>query len=153
MILEYVILPSANKLYGDDDFIFKQDLGPVHSAKTTIYWFVGQDITVLDWPDLNPIDSLRGLVKRKMRNTRPNNTDDLKAAIKVIWATVTPQQCQRLIISMPCLNDAVIHAKGAPMKYQVHNRTFLSEGGNFCIVNPFLLDLTRYSKIFDFHEL
>ncbi len=30
-ILEHFILPSADKLYGEADFIFQQDLAPVHS--------------------------------------------------------------------------------------------------------------------------
>ncbi len=38
-------------------------------------------------PDLNPIENIWGIVK-KMRNTRPNNADDLKAAIKATWASL-----------------------------------------------------------------
>ncbi len=57
-------------------------LAPVHSAKTTSKWFADHDITVLDWPanslDLNPIWNLWDIFKRKMRNSRSNNTDDLK---------------------------------------------------------------------------
>ncbi|KAG1924767.1 hypothetical protein F2P79_025946, partial [Pimephales promelas] len=34
-ILEHFMLPSAEKLYGDEDFIFQHDLAPAHSAKTT----------------------------------------------------------------------------------------------------------------------
>ncbi len=34
-ILEHFMLPSADKLYGDADFIFKQDLAPAHTAKGT----------------------------------------------------------------------------------------------------------------------
>ncbi len=67
------MLPSADKLYGDADFIFQQDLAPAHS------WFNDHGVTVLDWPaklpDLNPIENLSGIVKRKMRDTRPNNAD------------------------------------------------------------------------------
>ncbi|KAJ8410408.1 hypothetical protein AAFF_G00203890 [Aldrovandia affinis] len=48
-----------------------------------------------------------------MRDSRPNNADELKAAIKATWASITPQQCHRLIASMPRRIDAVIHAKGA----------------------------------------
>ncbi len=34
-ILEHFMLPSADKLYGDADFIFQQDLSPAHTAKGT----------------------------------------------------------------------------------------------------------------------
>ncbi len=37
--LEHCMLPSADKLYGDADFIFQQDLAPAHTAKGTKSWF------------------------------------------------------------------------------------------------------------------
>ncbi len=55
-----------------------------------------------------------------MRDTRPNNADDLKAAIKATWASNTSEQYHKLIASMPRRIDAVIHAKGGPTKYWVH---------------------------------
>ncbi len=123
-LLEHLILPSADKLYGDADFIFQEDLAPAHTAKGTKSWFNDHGVTVLDWPanspDLNPIENLWGIVKRKMRDTRPNNADDLKAAIKATWASIPPQQCHKLITSMPRRIEAVIKAKGAPTKYWVH---------------------------------
>ncbi len=80
-ILEHFKLPSADKLYGDADFIFQQDSAPAHTAKTTSKWFTDHDITVLDWPanmsDLNPRWNLWDIFKRKMRNSRSNNTDEL----------------------------------------------------------------------------
>ncbi len=112
---------SADKLYGDADFIFQQDLAPAHTAKGTKSWFNDHGVTVLDWPanspDLNPIENLWGIVKRKMRDTRPNNADDLKATVKETWASIPPQQCHKLITSMPRRIEAVIKAKGAPTKY------------------------------------
>ncbi len=123
-ILEHFMLPSADKLYGDADFIFQQDLAPAHTAKGTKSWFNDHGVTVLDWPanspDLNPIENLWGIVKRKMRDTRPNNADELKATVKETWASIPPQQCHKLIISMPRRIEAVIKAKGAPTKYWVH---------------------------------
>ena len=76
-ILEH-LLPSADELYGDADFIFQQDLAPVHTAKSTKTWFNDRGITVLDWPanspDLNPIENLWGIANRKMRDrTMQNN--------------------------------------------------------------------------------
>ena len=61
-ILEHFMLTSAEKLYGDTDLIFQQDMAPAHTAKTTKTWFNDHGITVLDWPanspDLNPIENL-----------------------------------------------------------------------------------------------
>ncbi len=114
-ILEHFMLPSVDKLYEDADLIFQQDLAPAHTAKDTKSWLNDHGVTVLDWPanspDLNPIENLWSIVKRKMRDTRPNNADDLKAAIKATWAFITPEQCHSLIVSMPRRIDAVIHAK------------------------------------------
>ncbi len=120
-ILEHFMLPSADKLYGDADFIFQQDLAPAHTAKGTKSWFNDHGVTALDWPanspDLNPTDNLWCIVKRKMRDTKPNNADDLKATVKETWASIPPQQCHKLITSMPRQIEAVIKAKGAPTKY------------------------------------
>ncbi len=123
-ILEHFMLPSADKLYGDADFIFQQDLAPAHTAKGTKSWFNDHGVTVLDWPanspDLNHIENLWVIVKRKRRDTRPNNAAELKATVKETWASIPPQQCHKLITSMPRRIEAVIKAKGAPTKYWVH---------------------------------
>ncbi len=116
-ILEHFMLLSADKLYGDADFIFQQDLAPAHTAKCTKNWYNDHGVTMLDWLANSPDLHLWGIVKRKMRDTRPNNADDLKAAIKATWASITPEQCHRLNASMPRRIDAVIHAKGGPTKY------------------------------------
>ncbi len=49
-ILEHFMLPSADKLYGDADLIFQQDLAPAHTSKGTKSWFNDHGVTVLDWP-------------------------------------------------------------------------------------------------------
>ncbi len=120
-VLEHFMLPAADQLYGDADFIFQQDLAPAHSAKATSIWFKDHGIPVLNWPanspDLNPIENLWGIVKRKMRYARPNNAEELKATIRETWALITPEQCHRLINSMPRRIATVIQAKGAPTKY------------------------------------
>ncbi len=140
--LEHFTLPSADKLYGDADFIFQPDLAPAHTAKGTKSWFNDHGVTVLDWPanssDLNLIENLWGIVKRKMRDTRPNNADDLKAANKkATWASITPEQCHRLIVSMPRHTDAVIHAKEGPTKYWVHRNYHTFQKPDISVWNIF----------------
>ncbi len=74
-MLEHFMLPSADQLFKDADFIFQQDSVPAHTAKSTKSWLNDHGVGVLDWPanspDLNPIENLWGNVKRKMRNKRP----------------------------------------------------------------------------------
>ena len=59
------------------------------------------------------------IYQRKMRYARLNNAEELKATIRATWALITPEQCHRLIDSMPRCIAAVIQAKGAPTKYWV----------------------------------
>ncbi len=107
------MLPSADQLFKDAELIFQQDLAPAHTAKSTKSWLNDHGVGVLDWPanspDLNPIENLWGIVKRKMRNKRPKHAKT--------WASISPQQCHKLITSMPRPIEAVIKAKGAPTKY------------------------------------
>ncbi len=60
-ILEHFMLPSADQLFKDADFIFQQDLAPAHAAKS---WFNDHGV---DWPaispDLNPIE-IHGVLSR-----------------------------------------------------------------------------------------
>ncbi len=46
-VLEHFMLPAADQLYGDADFIFHQDLAPAHSAKANT-------VPVLNWPANSP---------------------------------------------------------------------------------------------------
>ncbi len=129
-ILEHFMLPSADKLYGDADFIFQQDFSTYHSDKTTSKCFADHAITVLDWPanmpDLKPICNLWDIFKRNMRNSRCNNPDELKA-----------QQCHRPIASTPHVSDAGVCAKGAPTKYWVHKWIYFKKLELFCFENSF----------------
>ncbi len=89
-VLEHFMLPSADQLFKDADFIFQQDLAPAHTAKSTRSWFNDHDVSVLDWPENSPdlnIENLWGIVKRKMRNKRPQNADELKTTVKETWAS------------------------------------------------------------------
>ncbi len=47
-ILEHFMLPSAERLFKDADFIFQQDLAPAHTAKSTKSWLNDHGVGVLD---------------------------------------------------------------------------------------------------------
>ncbi len=69
---------------------------PAHTAKGTKSWFSDHGVTVawlaskLAWPE--PHRDLWSMSKRTMRDTRPNNADELKATVKATWASIPPQQ-------------------------------------------------------------
>ncbi len=47
-ILEHFMLPSADQLFKDADFIFQQDMAPTHTAKSTTSWLNDHGVGVLD---------------------------------------------------------------------------------------------------------
>ncbi len=53
-ILEHFMLSSADQLFKDADFIFQQDLAPVHTARITKRWLNDHGVGVLDWPANSP---------------------------------------------------------------------------------------------------
>ncbi len=88
-IVEHFMLPSADQLFKDADFIFQQDLAPAHTAKSTKSWL--NEWCWCAWltansPDLN-IENLWVIVKRKIRNKRPKHADELKSTVKETWAS------------------------------------------------------------------
>ncbi len=119
-MLEHFILPPSDQLFKDADFIFQQDLEPAHTAKCTKSWLNDHGVGVLDWPanspDLKPRESMR-YCQEENEKQETKNADDLKATVKETWASIPPQQCHKLITSMPRRIEAVIKAKGAPTKY------------------------------------
>ncbi len=87
-ILVHFMLPSADQLFKDADFIFQQDLAPTHTAKSTKSWLNDHGVGgPANSPDLKPIENQCGIVKRKIRNKRPKNADELKATTSTVPQT------------------------------------------------------------------
>ena len=126
VVLLSFMLPSTDKLYRDADFIFQQDLTPAHTAKRTKSWFwpwcdCAWLASKRAWPE--PHRESMGYCQvedERQQNQQCRWPEGRYQSNKATWASITPEQCHRLIASMPCCIDAVIHAKGGPTKYLVH---------------------------------
>jgi hypothetical protein len=123
-ILEEGVEASFEKLgIKEGNRIFQQDNDPKHTSKKLQKYFKTQDYDVLDWPaqspDLNPIENLWFQVKKAIhtRSNKPKGVFELWDCLKEEWAKVTPEQCQKLVESMPKRCAEVIKAKGGHTKY------------------------------------
>jgi len=102
--------------------IFQHDNAPCHAAKSVSQFLDRHKIQVLDWPgnspDLNPIENLWNVIKRKVRAKNPKTVDELKQAIVQVWVRdITPDYCRKLVHSMPKRISEVKKNHGFPTKY------------------------------------
>ena len=83
--LQSHLLPVLERDFADGDCIFQQDLAPCHTSKKMRTFFEEKDITILDWPgnlpDLNPIENLWAIIKRRIKKTDCSTEPKLISAI------------------------------------------------------------------------
>lgn len=84
-------------------------------------WFSDNGVELLNWPpqspDLNPIEHLWSILKRKIREHSVTSKESLKNILIQEWQAITPQECRRLVSSLPKGITAVVKAKGFSTKY------------------------------------
>ncbi len=116
-IWEHCMLPSADKLHGDADFIFQQDLAPAHTAKGTKSWLNDHGCawlaSKLAWPEPHRVSMGYCQEEDEIHQTQQCRWPE--GRYQATWASITPEQCHGLITSMPRRIDA-IHAKVGPTK-------------------------------------
>jgi len=78
--------------------------------------------STLNWPgnspDLNPIENLWEILKKKFADKQPSSIESLKEAIKEVWIKeISAEYCNNLILGIPRRIQAVIKSKGGHTKY------------------------------------
>ena len=102
--------------------VFQQDNAPCHTSKAMQAFFKRSKINALEWPgnspDINPIENLWLVMKKKVVAKHPKNIEDLKRAIAEVWVKEIDQDlCHRLVESLPMHLAQVIQNKGYSSKY------------------------------------
>lgn len=125
-ILENKALPELQRLadsLGVDKAVFQYDLAPCHTSKKVKLFMSQRDIQCLDWPgnspDLNPIENLWGIVKKRLRKMDCTTKEKMICAVIKVWFhdQEIREICKKLIDSMPRRIDMIIKERGGHIKY------------------------------------
>ncbi|KAG1309778.1 hypothetical protein G6F62_014754 [Rhizopus arrhizus] len=116
--LERTIEHGTNKLGLERHWvIFQHDNDPKHTSKLVKEYLEQQSYNILDWPaqspDLNSIENMWSLLKRRLNDyeTAPKGMNELyERATKVWYVLMKPEECQKVIETMPkpikqCIKD------------------------------------------------
>jgi transposase len=77
-----------------------QHNAPCYNANSIMAFLASKNVEMIQWPpyspDLNPIENLWGLMKRKLADDYPVCTshEQLETSFLAIWDSITPDVCQ-----------------------------------------------------------
>jgi transposase len=116
--------PLLRFMEGTRDFLLMEDGAPIHRSNAPLFWRQENGVEkIMDWPaqspDLNPIENLWYKMKLVV-NLKANNMmmyADFTEVIQSAWDSITPENFNHLIDSMPRRMQAVIDAKGASTRW------------------------------------
>lgn len=102
--------------------IFMQDGAPCHTAKYVKEWLEDCEVNFFkDWPgsspDINPIENLWSLMKRRLCAMDTGSVPKLEAAISEVWNNLPQDLIQNLAASVPRRLKECLKRKGAVTKY------------------------------------
>lgn len=122
-ILQNELIPSAELLFPDRRFhwYFLQDNDPKHTSHLARDFLNENNIKVVKFPanspDLNPIENLWHILKRRTSFRNPRTEDELFDIINEEWNKIDKETLSKLVFSMPKRCQMVIEANGGATKY------------------------------------
>ncbi|CAC5364756.1 unnamed protein product [Mytilus coruscus] len=116
-ILEKTLLPFIKSVY-PDGHRFQQDNDPKHRSKLAKSFMIDNDIKWWDcWPsespDINPIEIVWNMLKRRLAMKTLKTKDDLQTALQEFWTRdLTIEYCNRFIDHLYKVVPVVIALEG-----------------------------------------
>ena len=120
-ILREITIPFIDKAGSRSEIILMKDNDPKHKARIVQQYLQEENIQCLDWPpsspDLNPIEHLWDLLKRKLPGKDIKSIEHLKTVTISAWNEIQPDELKKLVASMKNRFQEVIRYKGNPTSY------------------------------------
>lgn len=108
-------------IFEADGLIYQDDNAPAHRALNVKSWKSDMNMNFMDWPaqspDLNIIENVWGLLKKRLKGRKFESEDELWDAIKLLWFKIPQEFIDKLYNSCPRRMEEVIKMKGRATKY------------------------------------
>jgi hypothetical protein len=115
------LIEGMNNLFTPHHWTLMQDGASAHTCAETLRQLRPQIDILEDWPsgspDLNPIENLWAIMKRRVQATDPQTIPDLVQVIRSVWEEISTPELIRLTGSMQRRLQGVIDANGGPNGY------------------------------------
>jgi transposase len=122
-IYEKGLLSTSQYYFGpnNDNWILCEDNDPKHRSKMVASFKASKDIIAMDWPscspDLNPIENVWGVLKKKLAKKQLTSIRSLKRELLKEWDTLTKEEALNYVTSMKNRLQMVIHNHGNHIPY------------------------------------
>ncbi len=118
-ILKQSMIPSLQRL--GRRAVFQHDNDHKRTSKMTTALLKKLRVMVTDWPsmspDLNLIEHLWGILKRKVEERKVSNIHQLRGVVMEEWKRTPVAICEALVNSMPKRVKAVLENNNGHTKY------------------------------------
>ena len=115
------LIPSMNEIYGIRKWKLMQDGATAHTSKLTMDYLNSYVDVLESWPsgspDLNPIENLWAIIKKRIEDKKPGNLKELRKWIIETWNSIDQQTINNLIDSMDNRLNEVVKANGWRTRY------------------------------------
>ena len=93
-VINECLTETADLLY-PDGWKLQEDNSSIHKSKLSVSYKEERAIRCIDWPscspDLNPIENLWAVLKKRILNRAPKTIEDVKNYVDIEWGTFDPE--------------------------------------------------------------
>lgn len=120
-ILQHNLIQTALRFYPREHWWFQQDNAPQHTSHLAQRWFHNHGVDLIDFPpyspDLNPIENLWVILKRRIEARLARTTEEVEQILREEWEALDTGLLSTLAASMPKRCEEVVTNEGHKASY------------------------------------